>query len=168
MKIIIGNIVALVASCIMVYSGYLKKKDKILLVEIIHNFLFALSNFILGGITGSIVNLICISRNYLCYTEKLSNMAKVILLSLTLVLSVLFNRIGIIGYFPVISFTIYTLFINTKNIIRFKILIIFIMTLWVLHDIYIKSYVSAGFDLMCIISNTVALIQIKIRSIKND
>ena len=78
MKIIIGNIVALVASCIMVYSGYLKKKDKILLVEIIHNFLFALSNFILGGITGSIVNLICLGTStfsFLCkfnlYFKKL-------------------------------------------------------------------------------------------------
>lgn len=35
MQIIIGNIVALIASIIMVYSGYLKQKKKILYVQTI-------------------------------------------------------------------------------------------------------------------------------------
>ena len=49
MKLIIGNIVALIASLIMVYSGYLKQKKKILYVQTIQIGLSVLSNIILGG-----------------------------------------------------------------------------------------------------------------------
>ena len=76
MKLIIGNIVALIASLIMVYSGYLKQKKKILYVQTIQIGLSVLSNIILGGITGAIINAVSCIRNILCYKEKLSNITK--------------------------------------------------------------------------------------------
>lgn len=61
--IIIGNIIALIASIIMVYSGFLKQKKTILYAQTIQIGLSVLSNIVLGGITGAIINAISCGRN---------------------------------------------------------------------------------------------------------
>ena len=92
MQIIIGNIIALIASIIMVYSGYLKQKKKILYVQTIQIGLSVLSNIVLGGITGAIINAISYVRNILCYKEKLNNKSKIILIAFATILSLCFNN----------------------------------------------------------------------------
>ena len=42
MQVIIGNIVALIASIIMVYTGYIKSKNKIIFVQTIQIIIFSL------------------------------------------------------------------------------------------------------------------------------
>ena len=69
--IIIGNFFALMASIFMVLSGMLKSKKKILFVQTIQITLFIISNLVLGGITGAIVNVISLVRNVLAYKDKL-------------------------------------------------------------------------------------------------
>ncbi len=160
MQIIIGNIIALIASIIMVYSGYLKQKKKILYVQTIQIGLSVLSNIVLGGITGAIINAISCVRNILCYKEKLNNTSKIILIALATILSLCFNNLGIIGLLPLISTITYILLMNIKNVIKFKYLIIFTMILWFFYDLYIKSYTSACFDAMCIITNIGSIIQL--------
>ena len=103
MQIIIGNIIALIASIIMVYSGYLKQKKKILYAQTIQIGLSVLSNIVLGGITGAIINAISCVRNILCYKEKLNNKSKIILITLATILSLCFNNLGTIGLLPLIS-----------------------------------------------------------------
>ena len=161
MQIILGNIIALIASIIMVYSGYLKQKKKILYVQTIQIGLSVLSNIVLGGITGVIINVISCVRNILCYKEKLNNTSKFILIILATILSLCFNNLGTIGLLPLISTITYILLINIKNIIKFKYLTIFTMILWFFYDLYIKSYAFALFDAMCIITNISSIIQIK-------
>lgn len=160
MQIIIGNIVALIASIIMVYSGYLKQKKKILYAQTIQIGLSVLSNIILGGITGAIINAISCIRNILCYKEKLNNVAKIVLIILATILSLYFNNLGFIGLLPLISTITYILLMNIKDVIKFKYLIIFTMVLWFFYDLYIKSYTSACFDFMNIVANFVSIIQI--------
>lgn len=113
MKLIIGNIVALIASLIMVYSGYLKQKKKILYVQTIQIGLSVLSNIILGGITGAIINAVSCIRNILCYKEKLSNITKIVLIIIAITLSLSFNNLGLIGLLPLISTIIYISLMNT-------------------------------------------------------
>lgn len=160
MQLIIGNIVALIASIIMVYSGYLKQKKKILYTQTIQIGLSVLSNIILGGITGAISNLISCIRNILCYKEKLNNIAKVILIILATILSLCFNNLGFIGLLPLISTITYILLMNIRDVIKFKYLIIFTMILWLFYDIYIKSYTSACFDFMNVVANFISIFQI--------
>jgi len=163
MQIIIGNIIALIASIIMVYSGYLKQKKKILYVQTIQIGLSVLNNIILGGITGAIINVISCVRNILCYKEKLNNTSKIVLIALSTILSLCFNNLGIIGLLPLISTITYILLMNIKNVIKFKYLIIITTMLWLFYDIYIKSYIFACFDIMCIMTNIGSIIQINKR-----
>jgi len=55
------------ASLAMLYSGFVEEKKKILYVQTIQIMLFVLSNIVLGGKTGAIINVISCVRNVLCY-----------------------------------------------------------------------------------------------------
>lgn len=152
-NIIIANVVALIASLLMVYTGIIKRKDRIVLVQTIQIGLSVLSNIILGGITGAIINAISCIRNILCYKDKLGKLAKMLIIIASIVPSLMFNNLGFIGILPIVSAVVYTLFMDTKDIIKFKYLTIFIMFLWGTYDLYIKSYSSAVFDFMTILAN---------------
>ena len=159
--IIIGNIVALIASLLMVYSGIAKKKKDILIIQNFQMGLLALSNLILGGITGCIINIIGVIRNTLCYYNKFNLLAKIILIIASGVLTIAFNNLGIIGYLPFIAIAVYTWLINIKDVVKFKILIIFTLVLWVIYDFTVKSYTATLFDMFTIISNVIAIMSIK-------
>ena len=164
--ILIGNVIAFVASLLMVYSGFLKKKKNILYVQTVQIGLSVVSNIVLGGITGAIINALSCIRNILCYKDKLDIKAKIIITILAVILSFAFNNLGMIGLFPLISTVLYIWLMNTKDVIKFKLLIIITMVIWFVYDLYIKSYTSAIFDFANIIANIIAIAQIKF--IKNN
>ena len=161
MSVVIGNIISLLASALMTYSGYIKSKGKFLIVQIIQMSLSALSNFILGGITGTIINLVNIIRNVLCYKNKLNKYSIILILTLSISLSLYFNNLSFIGLLPLLSTILYTTLMNIKDIKKFKYLTIITMLLWLIYDICIMNYVSALFDLLTIGSNSIAIYQLK-------
>ena len=161
MQIIIGNIVALIASLIMVYSGLVKQKKKIIYTQTIQIGLYVVSNLILGGITGAIINVLSFVRNVLCYKDKLGKKEKIIITILAIVLSLAFNNLGIIGILPLISSILYIWLMNIKDVVKFKYLTIVTMVLWLVYDVYIKSYSSAVFDFMNIVANIFTIIRLK-------
>ena len=160
-QIIIGNIIALIASILMVFAGLQKKKKKILFIQIIQIALSVISNLVLGGYTGAIINLISCVRDILCYKDKMGNKEKIIIIALAVGLSITFNNLGWIGLLPVVATVVYIIFMNTKDVVRFKYLIIFSMIMWLVYDIYIKSYTAGMFDFMSVITNLIAIYQIK-------
>lgn len=161
MSVVIGNIISLLASVLMTYSGYIKSKGKFLIVQIVQMSLSALSNFILGGITGTIINLVNIIRNVLCYKNKLNKYSIILILTLSISLSLYFNNLNFIGLLPLLSTILYTTLMNIKDIKKFKYLTITTMLLWLIYDICIMNYVSALFDLLTIGSNSIAIYQLK-------
>ena len=66
MVIIVANIIDFLAALIQVASGSIKKKAKILMVQILQLLLQGVSMLLLGGITGAISNVLSCLRNYLC------------------------------------------------------------------------------------------------------
>jgi len=91
--ILLGNIIALMASIFMVIAGLLKDRKRIIYVQSIQIFLFILSNAVLGGITGVITNLISLIRNILCYKDKFNIKVKIILIAISIIFSLLFNNL---------------------------------------------------------------------------
>lgn len=162
--IVIGNIIALIASILMVYSGFVKKKKKILYIQTIQIGLSVISNIVLGGITGAIINTLSCVRNILCYKNKLGLKEKIIITILAIVLSLLFNNIGFIGLLPLISTIAYIWLMDIKDVVKLKFLIIFTMTMWSIYDLTIKSYTSSAFDFANIIANCISIFQLKVRN----
>lgn len=165
-QIVVGNIIALIASILMVIAGLQKKKKKILFIQIIQIALSIVSNIVLGGYTGAIINAVSCVRDILCYKDKIGNKEKIIIIILAVGLSLIFNNLGWIGLLPVVATVVYIIFMNTKNVVKFKCLIIFSMIMWLVYDIYIKSYTSGIFDFMSVIANLIAIWQIKKSNIK--
>lgn len=161
-SIIIGNIIALIASILMVYYGMLKQKKKILYFQTVQIGMSVISNIILGGITGAIINALSMIRNILCYKNKLGLKEKIIITILVIILTFKFNNLEYIGLLPLISTVSYIWLMNTKDVRKFKLLIIFTMLMWLIYDVVIKSYTSAIFDFMNIIANMLTLLQIKL------
>ena len=160
-QILIGNIIALIASILMVLSGLQKNKKKILFIQIIQIALSIISNIVLGGYTGAIINALSCIRDILCYKDKMGVKEKIIIILLAVGLSLVFNNLGWIGLLPVVATAVYIIFMNTENVVKFKMLIIFSMIMWLAYDVYIKSYTSGVFDFMSIIANIMAIWQIK-------
>lgn len=127
-----------------------------------------ISNIILGGITGAIINALSMIRNILCYKNKLGLKEKIIITILAIILTFKFNNLGYIGLLPLISTVSYIWLMNIKDVRKFKLLIIFTMLMWLIYDVVIKSYTSAIFDFMNIIANMLTLLQIKlVKKVKN-
>ncbi len=160
MRLIIGNIIALVASILFVYSGILKKKQKILIVQIVQKAFSAISNIVLKGYSGAVVHAISLIRNVLCYFDKLNFFVKIIISIITIVLTVLFNNTGIIGILPLVSSLIYLWFMDTKDIIKFKYLMLITIILWGIYDLTIDSYTSFVFNIFSSITTIISIIQI--------
>ena len=159
-NIVIGNIIALIGSLFMVYSGIIKDKKKSIYIQTIQIVMFIISNIVLGGITGAIINAISCVRNTLCYKDKLKTKQKIILIILSTTLSLYLNNLGFIGILPLISTITYTTLMDIKDVTRYKVLVIFTMILWCIYDIYIKSYSSAIFEFLNIITNSIAIYQL--------
>lgn len=165
--IILGNIIALIAASLSVVIGIIKSKKKVLFTQTIQYITYATADFILGGITGAITNIIGIFRNVLCYKEKLSKIMVAIVILISTILTLMFNNLGFIGLLPLFNNIIYTLFINIKDELKFKILILAQMILWLIYDLTIKAYTSAIFEVITIISCIITGYQIYINR-KNE
>ena len=50
---------------------------------------------------------------------------------------------------------------NIEDVIKFKLIIILSMIMWLIYDIYIISYTSAIFDFLHIIANIISIYKIK-------
>ena len=114
--IVIGNIIALIASILMVLAGLQKVKKKILFIQIIQIALSIVSNLVLGGYTGAIINAISMVRDILCYKDKIGTKEKIIIIILAVGLSITFNNLGLIGLLPVVATVVYITFMNQDDI----------------------------------------------------
>ena len=161
MALIIGNIIALIGSLLMVYASVIKDKKGILFVQSLQIGLFAISNLVLNGISGFIINTINFIRNIICYKEVLTLKVKIVLSIISTVLTVYFNNLGLIGYLPLISGLIYLWFMTVKDVIKFKILIIVSVAFWLIYDFTIQSYTASLFDLITIIVSSISVIRLK-------
>ena len=160
--IILGNIIALIASSLGLIIGILKSKKKILYTQTIQYITYTISNIILGGISGAITNLISIFRNILCYKEKLTKTAIILIILISIILTLLFNNLGFIGLLPLFNNIIYTVFINVKDEFKFKLLILIQIILWLIYDLTIKAYTSAIFEIFTITACIITASQIYI------
>ena len=71
MQILIANIIDFAASMVQIYTGAVKEKAKILLLQILQLGMQTVSMLLLGAIPGAVSNVLSCIRNYLCYKDFL-------------------------------------------------------------------------------------------------
>lgn len=157
MTVIIANCIDFIAALIQVATGSIKQKTKILIAQIIQLLMQGISLLLLGGITGAISNVLSCFRNYLCYKDKLSVFWKAVLIAASVAMTVLFNDQGLLGILPAAICTVFIIFMDVKDPIKFKLLVTLTFVPWVFYHFILKAYVGAIFDIATIIVNTIAL-----------
>ena len=98
--VIIANIIDFLAALLQIGTGAVKSKARILALQIIQLLMQGVSMLLLGGITGAINNVISCLRNYICYKEKLNLPWKIIFIAASIIMTVVFNTQGLLGYIP--------------------------------------------------------------------
>lgn len=159
--ILIANIIDLIASMVQIYSGTVKDKGKILLLQILQLGIQSVSMIILGAIPGAISNVLSCIRNYLCYKNIFTWPIKIILILLSLILTVMFNNQGILGYLPFIVCTVYVLFMDIKDPFKFKLLVTLTFIPWIFYFLIIQSYTGAFFAAATVVTNLGTLLKMK-------
>ena len=157
MTILIANIIDFAAALIQVGSGSIKQKAKILVVQTIQLLMQAISMLLLGGITGTVSNVLSCYRNYLCYKDKLTAFWKAVLIAASIVMTIALNEQGLLGILPAAVCTVYILLMDIKDPVKFKLLVTLSFIPWMVYHFVLKSYVGAIFDAATIITNGITL-----------
>ena len=157
MNIIIGNIIMFIASIIMVCVGLLKTKKQVLVWQTIQISLMGVATVFLGSIPGLIANIVGVIRNLLGYHGKLNRVAQILICVAAVASTLLFNNIGWFGLLPIAAAVLYTLFMNTPDVRKLKFLILVTLILWMIHDFYVKSYVSCAFNAFSIVTCVIGI-----------
>lgn len=154
---IIANVIDFLAALIQIGSGSIKKKSKILAAQILQLLMQAVSMLLLGGVTGAVSNILSCYRNYLCYKEKLNTPWKVILIAASVASTILLNDQGLWGFIPAVVCTVYIIFMDTKDPIKFKLLVTLTFAPWIFYHYIIGAYIAAIYDVATVILNAITL-----------
>lgn len=160
-RILIANIIDFLAALVQVGSGTLKSRSKILLFQILQLGMQTVSMFLLDAIPGAISNILSCIRNYLCYKDVFTWPVKITLILLSGILTVMFNNQGLLGYLPFIICTVYVIFMDIKDPIKFKLLVTLSFIPWIFYYLIIQSYTGAFFAFSTVITNFWTLYKMK-------
>lgn len=159
--VLLGNTVALFGAAIMVLIGFIKSKEKMLAAQCVQFAVMGAGNLILGGVTGFIANMVSLVRNVLCFRRSMGVPLKLVFIAVQIVLAMLTKGEGFISWLPIITGCVFTWFIDLKDPVKFKLLIIGCQIAWMFYDISIQNYVSFAFDLFTVFTNLYGIFKIK-------
>ena len=109
---IAANIIDFFAALIQIGTGAVKKKDKILILQIVQLIMQGIAMLLLGGITGAVSNVLSCVRNYICYKEKLNLPWKIFFIVASIIMTILLNDQGILGMIPAAVCIVYIIFME--------------------------------------------------------
>ena len=155
--LLIGNAISMVGCLIMVFIGFLKKKNHILVAQCAQCMFMGVGNLVLGGISGFVCNIVTILRNIVFLRFRNTNLMKITFILLQFVLSIGTLSAGWISWLPIVSAALFTWCMDTKSEVRLKIIILCTQVMWLTYDLYYLNYVASAFDVMTMISNLIGL-----------
>ena len=159
--VIIANVLTLCGSTILTLSGLIKNKKRFLLAQCVMTGLFTLSNLLLGGYSGAIVNAVNLCRNLLGTKNKLTKPIRGAIIVLQIALTAIIGTDSIIMWLPVIGNVIFTWIMDTDNMVRLKAVFGTTQLLWAAYDFSIKNYAGVPFDIAAVVTSAVSIVNMK-------
>ncbi len=158
---LVANIIDFFAAMIQIGTGAVKKKSKILILQIVQILMQGVAMMLLGGVTGAVNNVLSCVRNYICYKEKLNLPCNIFFIAASVVMTVILNTQGIFGMIPAAVCIIYILFMDVKDPLKFKMLVMLTFIPWLIYHFILGSYTGAASDAATIIANIVTIIKMR-------
>lgn len=159
--LLIGNVIAFIGCMIMVYIGFLKKKNQILVAQSVQCLFMGLGNLILGGVSGFICNMVTILRNFVFVRKEPTLFLKIFFIAFQFLLSLGSLKAGAISWLPILAAALFTWFLDTKSAAKLKIVILCTQVMWLIYDLYYRNYVGSAFDVMTMVSNVIGFFMVK-------
>ena len=141
LSLIVGNIFSLLSATCIAISVLKKNKKDLIWWQIIDAVFSILSNIALYTYAALTTNFVAVIRNILAYNNKLTKSITGVLVLLCIIAGFFANNRGVIGILPVVASAGYTIFMfTTKNEQQMRWALIFNLTLWFIHDVYVQAY----------------------------
>ena len=159
--ILAGNICSLCAMVTDSVSGTRKKRSQILGIQIISQFFYGAGALVLKGYSGTAQNAVAVFRNLAAMKEIRSKILEWMLIALGVVLGMVFNNRGLIGWLPIVANLEYSVavfrFQNKEKLL--KLAFILNMLLFVVFSFAIKNYVGTVGNLVVAVTTAASLIK---------
>ncbi len=159
--VLLGNFISFIGCLLMVSIGFLRKKEQILGVQCLQFSVMGISNFLLGGISGTISNLVSVVRNLVFFRKSVTVPLKLFFIALQILLSLGALRRSPLEWLPVLAAGAFTWFLDVKSEVTLKAVIIGTFFLWVVYDLCHRNYVAMTFDILSIFSNAAGIWMIR-------
>jgi hypothetical protein len=160
MNILLGNIVSLLGCTVMVLIGLIKNKDRYIVAQTLQFGLNALSHFLLGGYGGTVASLVSVVRNIVISKWKCTTGIKIALIAVQAVFTISTITANPITWIPIIAAGMFTWYIDTKDAMWVKWVIIITLIMWAGYDIYHHNYVSVWFSAFTCVTNGISMVKI--------
>lgn len=167
-EVIAGNICSLCAMVTDSISGTRRKHSQIMAFQIISQVFYAAGSIILKGYSSTVQNLVAILRNLAAIRNIRSKAAEWTLILLGVVLGIVFNNRGLIGWLPIIANLEYSvaIFRFRDSVSRLKYSLILNVVMYGVFNVLIMNYIGAAANAVVIVTTSASLIK-EYRSGKN-
>ncbi len=159
--VIVGNVCSLCAMVTDSISGTRKKHSEILAVQIISQFFYGAGSIILKGYSSTAQNVVAVLRNLAAMKRIKSRTVEWILILLGVVLGVLFNNRGLLGWLPIAANLEYSIavfrFRDKERSLKLAFLINMLM--YSVFSFAIMNYVGAVANIVTAVTTGVFLIR---------
>lgn len=153
MILLIGNVLAFMGCILMVLTGIIKKKEKVLYVQCVQFALMGGGNFVLGAYSGVVANVLSIVRNLIFAKTGGTKGLKIAFIVVQAAITLLTGDGGFLIWLPVIATVALTWALDTPNVVVFKLAIAFGQVMWMIYDFHYRNYAGFTFDIMAVVSN---------------
>ena len=155
-----GNLMSLAGCVVMVLIGFVRKKERVIVLQCFQFAFLGAGNLMLGAFSGFISGILSVLRNLIFPRVRGGTWLKLTFIGLQLALTVLAGWAGPVSLLPLGAGILFTWFIDTKSDIQLKTVIIGAQVLWACYDMYYRNFVSFTFDILTILTNLLAILTI--------
>ena len=158
---IVGNVCSLLAMITDSISGTRKKQQQILAIQILSMIFYGAGAIILKGYSGAVQNGVGILRNLAAIKNIKSRIIEWILIVLGVVLGIVFNNRGLLGWLPIIANLEYSIAVFYLKARGLKFAFIINMLMFAVFNFVIMNYVGGIASIVVAVTTVISLIKEK-------
>ena len=160
-SIIVGNILSLCATVSDSISGTRKKHKEIMAIQIVSQFFYGASSIVLKGYSSTAQNAVAGFRNLAAMKKVKSRVLEWILIAAGVVLGIVFNNRGLLGWLPIVANLEYSIavFRFRDNEIALKSAFIVNMIMYAAFSAVILNYVGIASCAVIAVTTAISLIK---------
>ena len=158
-EIIVGNVCSLCAMVSDSVSGTRKKHSEILAVQMLSQVFYGAGTIILKGYSSTVQNAVAILRNLAAMKNIRSKVVEWTLILLGVVLGIVFNNRGLIGWLPVVANLEYSIAVFRFRDQERKLKYAFIlnMVMYLAFSLAILNFVGAAANVVVAVTTAISL-----------